>query len=201
VRRAVCFVLFATCLAAAQNQIPKFGTTVVASSWFRGRIYHLHHWASHLPNFSKMKAIGAIYTPFLNVPPQSFSNGFPGVTNRYEFFGIDYTAQIWISAAGIYRFSLLSDDGADLYIDSRLIIDNDGEHEAREMFGQTQLSAGIHSVHVPYYQGPKFMLALVLKVQGPNDTGFRVLSTEDFKPPADRENWNTPPPQQGAGSH
>lgn len=186
-RSAACFVVFATCLSAQnsipQGGVPEFGTTVVASSWFRGQVYHLHRWASRLPNFSRMKPVGAIYTPVLDVKPQSFTKGFPGVTDRYEFFGIDYTARIWIETPGVYKFSLTSDDGANLYIDNQLVIDNDGQHEPREVLGELPLSQGIHLLHVPYYQGPKYLVALVLKVQGPDSAAFHVLSTEDFKPP------------------
>jgi hypothetical protein len=56
-------------------------------------------------------------------------------------------------------------------------------------------------MHVPYYQGPKYMVALVLKVQSPNDTAFRVFSTEDFKPPADRQDWSTPPDSSAPRNH
>jgi hypothetical protein len=193
VRRAVSVFLFAVNVLG-QNSIPdegvaKFGTTVVGSGWFRGDIYHLHHWATRLPDFSKMKPVGSIYTPVLNVTPHNFSAGFPGVTNRYEFFGINYTARIWIQEAGIYTFWLLSDDGADLYVDDRLVVDNDGQHVPIEKQGGLQLASGVHYLRVPYFQGPKYLVALVLKVQGPKDSSPHILNTEDFKPPDDVKSW------------
>jgi hypothetical protein len=181
--RAALPLLLVPLLLSGQDSIPKFGTTVVASSWFRGNVYHLHSWTRRLPNFKKLKPVGTVYTPELNVTPQAFNKGFPGITRRFEFFGIDYSADIWIEKPGRYQFSLISDDGADLYVDGNLVIDNDGEHMPIEKLGEIALTHGRHSLRVPYYQGPKYMVALMLKIQGPSDDTLRILNTENFKPP------------------
>ena len=164
----------------------KFGTTVVQPLGFKGQIYHLHRNTEWLPDFRKLKPVGSIYTPVLNVPPQRFDQGFPGVTKRFEWFAIDYTARFWIANPGTYRFSLLSDDGSRLYLDDRLVIENDGVHAVREDRGSAELSAGMHRIRVSYFQGPRFEVALVLKVA----TGaqeFHLFSTDDFKPPPDAD--------------
>jgi hypothetical protein len=96
-----------------------FGTTVVATTGFRGEIYFIKPGSRKLPDFSKLKPVGVIYTPYLCVPPRSFDQGFPGVTDRFEWFAIDYTARFWISEPGTYRFRLASDDGSILYIDGK----------------------------------------------------------------------------------
>ena len=68
---------------AAASALPYvFGTTVVSSSGFQGKIYHLKDGTEGLPNFGDMKPLGTIYTDTLNVWPQQFSQGFPGVTGR-----------------------------------------------------------------------------------------------------------------------
>jgi hypothetical protein len=149
----------------------------------------LHHWTSHLPKFEKMKPAGAIYTHVLNVPPTHFDAGFPGITDRYEWFGINYSARFWVKTAGVYRFWLLADDGANLYIDDALVIENDGQHPPTAKDGSVQLGPGIHRIRVPYYQGPKWEVALVLKVAGPGESALRVFDTEEFKPSADVKDW------------
>lgn len=162
-----------------------FGTTVVIPSGLRGLVYHMHHNRTKLPDFEKMKPAGPpIYTSSLNLPPQSFSAGFPGVTKRNEWFAIDYTGRFWISNAAVYTFSLLSDDGSRLSIDGQLVIDNDGLHPPLEKTGTIQLTAGIHRLRVEYFQGPKFQIALVLKIAGPGES-LRIFSTDEFKPPPD----------------
>jgi hypothetical protein len=168
---------------AQDEPIPKFGTTVVVPLGLSGAIYHLRPNTPKLPNFRKLKPKGTIYTASLNVPPQDFRQGFPGVTKRFEWFAIDYTGRFWIEKPGIYRFALTSDDGAQLYIDDQLIVDNDGVHPPRTEQGEVELSGGVHRLRVPYFQGPRSEVALVLEVAGPGDEQMRIFTTDEFKPP------------------
>ena len=168
-------------------------TTVAANSGFRGDIYLLSPQTQKLPNFSKLTPVGSIYTPYLCVPARSFDEGFPGVTDRFEWFAIDYKGRFWVSQPGRYRFSLASDDGAILYIDDKKIIDNDRQHPVQEKFGSVPLKTGVHHIRVSYFQGPRFHVALVLSVAGPNDDEFRVFHTDEFKPPPDAPEWDTKP--------
>jgi hypothetical protein len=172
-----------TSLAFAQDAPVKFGTTVVIPAGLRGIVYHLRPGANRLPYFEKLKPQGTIYASSLNVPPQSFRDGFPGVTRRFEWFAIDYTGRFWIETPGEYRFSLTSDDGARLSIDGRVVIDNDGEHPPLEAAGAAELARGVHRMRVAYFQGPRFEVALVLKIARPGED-FRVFSTNEFAPPA-----------------
>jgi hypothetical protein len=186
--------LLACASAAAAQEEPTviFGTTVVIPSGLRGLVYHIHHNRTQLPDFEKLKPAGpAIYTSSLNVPPEMFTEGFPGVTKRNEWFAIDYTGKFWITDPGWYNFSLLSDDGAKLYIDDQVVIDNDGLHPAQEKTGTVELAGGLHRIRVSYFQGPRNYLALVLKISGPGQQ-LRVFSTDEFKPPPDPGQWRFP---------
>ena len=187
------FTLVCSLAAAAQDEpMPVFGTTVVIPSGLSGLVYHIHHGSSRLPDFEKMKPAGRpIYTSSLNLPPQSFKQGFPGVTKRMEWFAIDYTGKFWITDPGMYSFSLLSDDGAKLYVDDQVVVDNDGTHAPVEKTGSIELAGGIHRIRVSYFQGPKYLVALVLKIAGPGQE-LRVFSTDEFKPPPDPGEWRTP---------
>ena len=187
-----CGVLFASLsLAAAQEPVPTFGTTVVIPSGLRGSIYHLHRNTTQLGDLEKMKPVGTIYASSLNIPPQDFKQGFPGVTKRFEWFAIDYTGRFWIDNPGKYSFSLLSDDGSWLYIDGELVIDNGGLHPPEEKTGSVELGGGIHRIRVSYFQGTKWQVALVLKVAGPGEQ-LRVFSTDEFRPPPNPELWRYP---------
>ena len=161
-----------------------FGTSVLANNGFRGEIYLISPGSKKLPNFSTLKPVGVIYTPYLCVPPRSFDEGFPGVTDRFEWFAIDYTGRFWISVPGTYRFALASDDGSILYIDGKRVIQNDKQHPVIEKAGKVKLKSGVHMIRVSYFQGPRFQVALVLRVAGPEDHELRVFHTDDFKPPA-----------------
>ena len=112
--------MFAIALLLALVQeppVPTFGTTVVINSGLKGLVYHVTPGARHLPKFDKLKPQGAVYTTSLNITPRDFREGFPGVTDRYEWFAIDYTGRFWIENAGSYGFSLMADDGARLWVD------------------------------------------------------------------------------------
>jgi hypothetical protein len=185
-------------LAAQQPQplykfsttVYSFGTTAVDNSALHGDIYHLEPGAEKLPDFRRMKPVGSIYTPALFVPYRSFDEGFPGVTERFEWFAIDYTGRFWISQPGTYRFELESDDGSILYIDGKRIIRNDGTHPVEREHGKVKLKAGAHSIRVSYFQGPRFHVALILRVAGPKDRQLRIFNTREFAPPNDGK-WET----------
>jgi hypothetical protein len=187
--RIAAAVLSLAALRAGQEKgAPVFGTTVVIPSGLRGLIYYMRPGEAWLPDFTRLKPAGAIYTTALDVPAQDFLLGFPGITNRNEWFAIDYTGRFWIPAAGEYQFSLTSDDGSKLYIDDHTLIDLDGTHAPETGFGRIKLDCGIHRIRVSYFQGPRFQVALVLTVSG-GGKKWRLFSTEEFKPPENPEEW------------
>ena len=160
-----------------------FGITVVDTIGLEGKIYDLKVGQKFLPNFARMKPVGSIYTSSLNIPPRDFLQGFPGVTKRTEWFAIDYNGKFWIGMPGKYKFSLLSDDGSKLYIDKKLVIDNDGTHPALLLYGAIVLKNGSHNIRVSYFQGPRTAVALVLKVAFEENREFKIFNTRDFRPP------------------
>jgi hypothetical protein len=195
-RRGLLFLdiaLLGALLAAGQDQPVSFGTTVVIPGGLEGVIYHIKKNSKALPDLSKIKPRGKIYVSTLNVPLRNFTEGFPGVTKREEWFAIDYSGRFWIDKPGLYRFALTSDDGSKLYIDDQVVVDNDGIHAEITKFASIELAGGIHRIRVQYFQGPRLQVALVLEIAGPNQA-LRVFSTEEFKPPANPEDWKFPAP-------
>lgn len=166
----------------------RFGTTAYASNGFEGTVYFIEEGAISLPNFKKLKPVGKIYTNSLNIPPQSFDVGFPGITDRFEWFAIDYKAFFYVTKHGRYTFVLVSDDGSRLFIDDKTLIDNDGLHSARGITGERKLKEGIHSIRVQYFQGPRDSVALLLGVAAKGEE-LHVFRCKDFRPP---EGWVPP---------
>jgi hypothetical protein len=167
-----------------------FGVTVVDSVGLEGKIYFIKAGSDELPNFKKLKPVGSVYTTSLNITPRHFIEGFPGLTDRFEWFAIDYSGKFWIEEAATYLFGLLSDDGSKLYIDGREVIDNDGIHPAITQLGKAKLSRGPHRIRVSYFQGPRDSLALVLAVARPGEH-WRIFNTKDFLP-ANPADWKEP---------
>lgn len=183
---------FAILSAVAFSQEPPtatFGTTVASSSGFRGDIFVIEPHTEELPSFRRMRAVGAIYTTALHVPERSFLSGFPGITDRFEWFAIDYRGRFWVETPGQYRFRLLSDDGSKLYINDKLVVDNDGLHAPLAVEGSGYLTRGVHTMRVSYYQGPGVIVALILSVKPPAAAEWEIFDTNTFKPPPDPAEW------------
>ncbi|MEG1841960.1 MAG: alkaline phosphatase family protein [Alistipes sp.] len=68
-----------------------------------------------------------------------------------DHFAVEFNTRLRIDKAGCYTFGVLSDDGSKLYIDGKLIIDNDGSHTADKKYGITELTADLHDVRVEYF--------------------------------------------------
>jgi len=190
-QRGLLFVFASAMLAFAQEQPVSFGTTVVVPGGLEGVVYHIPKNSKAIPDLSKIKPQGKIYVSSLNIPLRDFTEGFPGVTKRLEWFAIEYTGRFWIEKPALYGFALTSDDGSRLFIDDQPIVDNDGLHAPVTKSGIIELTGGIHSIRVQYFQGPRFHVALVLEVAIPHED-LRVFSTDEFKPPANPEDWKFP---------
>lgn len=184
VRIACLFALAGLAISAQDDVQPAFGTTVVSTSALQGKIYLLKPGAKRLPQFEKLNPVGSIYTTSLNVWPRNFHDGFPGVTDRQEWFAIDYTGKFWIEQPGTYGFSMMSDDGSRLWIDDQLVINLDGEHPPAGASMNALFSRGAHRIRVAYFQGPGYGVALVLAVSAPH-APYKIFNTDDFLPPND----------------
>lgn len=163
---------------------PMFGVSVVLSAGLTGQIYAIQENTNKLPNFRRQKPIGTIYTYSLAVPARDFKEGFPGISDRVEWFAIDYNGRFWVETAGEYEFALTSDDGSRLSIDGKKVIDNNGEHPPQTLAGKVKLGRGVHAIRVEYFQGPRFHVALMLEVMPPGGEK-RIFDLREFKPPAD----------------
>ncbi len=70
--------------------------------------------------------------------------------NRYS---IHWKGWLWIEQPGKYQFATRSDDGSNLYLDGKLLIDNGGLHAIREVAENIRLEAGFHQIDIGYFQG------------------------------------------------
>lgn len=181
-------VIWGQQLPLERDSVPTFGTTVVVSAGLRGDIYFLPADTEWLPDFKHLKPVGTIYTTRLNIPATDFQLGFPGVTSRFEWFAIDYKGSFWIENKGVYRFGVTSDDGAKLYVDGRLILNNDGIHPSHSCLGAADLEEGVHTLRLSYFQGPRTQLSLSLGIAKSGEP-WRVFDTRNFRPPPNSKIW------------
>ncbi len=185
-----CLLVAMGVLAQENEKTPSFGTTVVIPAGLRGTIYFIPNDTRVLPNFDGqgVERVGEVWTNSLNVPPRHWSDGFPGLTDRFEWFAIDYDGKFWIDQPGRYTFALISDDGSRLFIDDVPIIDNDCQHPPDLRLAAVKLEGGGHKLRVSYFQGPRDCVALVLAIAGP-DGQWKVFDVQDFKPASNPDEW------------
>ena len=93
-----------------------------------------------------------------SISTDTLDNGTAGV---WPSFSVEWTGAIVIDEPGEYQFSTLSDDGSELELDDRIVVQNGGRHGPQEASGRITLAAGIHAIRLRYEQdGGGFALAL-----------------------------------------
>ncbi len=162
---------------------PTFGSRVPIPGALRGKIYTLSPGTRVLPDFSSMEPRAVVYTTSLNYQQQFWDE---------EWFGIEYEGEFFISKQDVYYFMLTSDDGAELYIDGKRLISNDGIHATSTSADKIRLESGNHKIRITYFQGPKPYIALVLFVRK-NGEKWDIFDTGDFQPTASDEPQDAPP--------
>lgn len=108
------------------------------------KLYYVKDMES-LPNFEEHKVVktGRVLEPSLAQIKKEKSEGI----------AILFEGYVQIDEAGDYRFYTNSDDGSKLFIDNKLVVDNDGNHGVREKSGKITLDAGLHPIKIAYYNG------------------------------------------------
>lgn len=81
-------------------------------------------------------------------------------------FGYNFNGYIKVTETGVYTFWLEANDGAILYINDKLIIDNDGGRRAQVLDSKIGLKKGWHPIKVDYCQNG-LAKSLVLEWEGP----------------------------------
>ena len=138
-----------------------FDTDVMPGHGLIGEVYVPGGQIHRMPDFELLTPVYTFVTPNLDVSKRDYTEGFPTpeMQSVVEDFAIRFRGELAIDTPGLYRFGLYSDDGAKLYIDGRLVVDNDGVH-TKGKGGSITLSKGIYPVEIQYFQGPRYSIAL-----------------------------------------
>lgn len=111
------------------------------------------------------------------------ASGFDlGVAPRGTNYAVKFEAVLPVEQEGQYSFTLHSDDGSQLSIDGKMVVNNDGIHPPQSKGGKAKLKKGNHRVVVGFFQGGGGA-TLRASVSGPGladaDLGDLVAATED----------------------
>ncbi|HNW49680.1 MAG TPA: alpha-L-arabinofuranosidase C-terminal domain-containing protein [Prolixibacteraceae bacterium] len=113
----------------------------------------------NIPDYRSMKPIQEGVVSNLVFPEKN-----PGSN-----FAIVYEGYIKADQPGIYNFAITSDDGAKMYINDHLVVNNDGRHGNIEREGITYMSKGYHPFRLEYFQaggGMTLDLKMMVKIEG-----------------------------------
>ncbi|RIK42026.1 MAG: hypothetical protein DCC55_10075 [Chloroflexi bacterium] len=80
-----------------------------------------------------------------------WGRGSPDSRIPVDNFSVRWTRSVYFDA-GTYRFRVLVDDGARLWVDDHLLIDEWSDGSVRERTGDIYLSSGHHSLRLEYYE-------------------------------------------------
>ncbi|MCC6228800.1 MAG: hypothetical protein IT432_06190 [Phycisphaerales bacterium] len=98
-----------------------------------------------------------------------------------DYFALKLKANIEIPEAGSWTFKLGSDAGARLFIDGRLVINDDANHSFRFQSGTISLSAGTHTFEVRYLE-IYYSQGLVCTWKAPSASYEEVIPSSAFTP-------------------
>ncbi len=75
------------------------------------------------------------------------------VAKRKNDFALRFRGVLTAPTAGDYRFYTSSDDGTRLYIDEKIVVENNGIHPDQERSAPVKLTKGDHTITVLYFDG------------------------------------------------
>ncbi|MEN8191631.1 MAG: family 78 glycoside hydrolase catalytic domain [Bacteroidota bacterium] len=96
-----------------------------------------------LPDFEKL-------TP--NSDGNVYQFGLSEIDVPKNNFALKFDTYIKIDKEEKYDLYISSNDGSKLYIDNKLVVNNDGEHGAKQLSASVNLSSGKHLITVEYFQ-------------------------------------------------
>ena len=114
---------------------------------------------------------------FHAVKPTIDFHGRAGFGNRQRYFYTEVDAVLRITKPGSYTFRLISDDGSQLYLNDKRIIDNDGLVTGKPKDGQAKLDKGDHALAIQMFQAIQ-NAGLRLEWKKPGAKAFELVPKE-----------------------
>ena len=104
---------------------------------------------SQLPDFSTLTPYASSATPRIDI---SAGSGAFMDSGRSDDVAAVFEGFLQATTDGVRTFGLRADDGARLWIDGTLVIDNGGSHAATTVFGRVAMLEGPHAIRVEYHE-------------------------------------------------
>ncbi|MFT5523955.1 MAG: mono/diheme cytochrome c family protein [Pirellulaceae bacterium] len=139
---------------------------------------------SKLPDFETLKPMKSGMGPAFSI----------NVAPKRDNFAMVWEAVFPISRSGRFTFATKSDDGSQLDVDGKQVVDNDGIHGPQEKLGAVVLEPGIHKVTVSFFDasggeeisvmiaGPGIPRQPLSNLVAANETALAKTKTEEPEP-------------------
>jgi hypothetical protein len=125
-----------------------------------GHVYDLGGEVTEIPSFNDLgDPVAVVAVDNLSIPSYEFNGALGGLN---EWFGIHFRGSLNITESGEYELCVASGDGAQLYLDEQLIVNNDGVHATKESCEPVFAEPGEYQIDVLYFQGQAGELGLTL---------------------------------------
>ncbi len=130
-----------------------FGSDQQAADSLQGFVYSLPPNTQRLPDLGTLKPELALFTRQFTSAPQEFRGFSYGGALHTNDFAIRYDGTMTVAAAGSYWLAIGSEDGARVYVDGQLVLDNDGLRGVHYQQGTFNWTAGRHTFRLEYFKG------------------------------------------------
>ena len=102
-----------------------------------------------LPDFSTLTSYASAVLPNIDI---ASTGGNFSTSGRADLVAAVFEGFVSVPTTGLWIFSTESDDGSRVYIDGRLVVDNDGLHGMVDRSGQIGLEWGFHRFRVEFFE-------------------------------------------------
>lgn len=133
-----------------ESKIPK-GLTRGFKAAFWARSNNCNH-LSHCRGKIRNRKAGKVFT-VSQVNYRSTGGHWSGLDSSYrDHFFARFTGWVVARSNGHYTFTTTSDDGSQVYLDNKLVVNNDGLHGMRTRHGKIHLHKGRHRIRIDFFE-------------------------------------------------
>ncbi|MCB9845067.1 MAG: hypothetical protein H6811_03655 [Phycisphaeraceae bacterium] len=142
------------------------------------------YWSDQVQHASTLGQVGWDDFDVATVVPEvnwRISSGPMREDGPSDYFALRLLGHIDIPEAGLWQFSLGSDEGARLWIDGQLVVNDGDPHSFRWSSGSIELTPGEHTIEIHYFER-RYSAGLVATWQGPSDAYESVIPSTALTP-------------------
>ncbi len=119
-----------------QGSMPGLSATNMKYSYYQGAF-------KNMPDFNKLKPVATGETSDFDIR----------VATRADDIAIKFEGYLKIEKDANYSFTTTSDDGSILWINGKVVVNNDGIHPPKAKQGKVKLTKGVHKLVLGFFNG------------------------------------------------